>query len=82
VLGDDDNIKKVETRVVKSEIIQGHAGPVRSLRIETVALLGGLFREGGEFRMWLSEDARRLPVRFEIQVKLGRAYGRLVSVKP
>jgi Protein of unknown function (DUF3108) len=82
VLGNDDSIKKVETQVVKSEIIQGHAGPVRSLRIETVALLGGLFREGGQFRIWLSEDARRLPVRFEIQVKLGRAYGRLVSVTP
>jgi hypothetical protein len=82
VLGDDDNIKRIETRVVKSEIIQGHAGPVRSLRIETVALLGGLFREGGQFRIWLSEDARKLPVMFEIQVKLGRAYGRLVSVDP
>jgi len=82
VLGDDDNIRRVETRVVKSEIIQGHAGPVRSLRIETVALLGGLFREGGQFRIWLSEDARRLPVRFEINVRLGKAYGRLVSVRP
>ncbi len=82
VLGDDDSIKRVETRVVKSETIQGHAGPVRSFRIETVALLGGLFREGGQFRIWLSEDARRLPVMFEIQVKLGRAYGRLVSATP
>jgi hypothetical protein len=82
VLADDDNIKKVETQVVRSEVIQGHAGPVRSLRIETVALLGGLFREGGQFRIWLSEDARKLPVRFEIQVKLGRADGRLVSVTP
>ncbi len=82
VLGDDDNIKRVETRVVKSETIEGHAGPVKSFRIETVALLGGLFREGGQFRIWLSEDARRLPVMFEIQVKLGRAYGRLVAVNP
>jgi Protein of unknown function (DUF3108) len=82
VLGDDDNIKRVETLVVKSEIVQGHAGPVRSLRIETIALLGGLFREGGHFRIWLSEDAHKLPVMFEIQVKLGRAYGRLVSVTP
>lgn len=82
VLGTDENIKTVETRVVGTEMIQGHAGLVRSLRIETVALLGGLFKEGGQFRIWLTDDARRLPVRFEIQVKLGKVYGRLVSVKP
>jgi hypothetical protein len=82
LLGDDDKVKTVETRVLRSEVIQGHTGPVRSFRIETVALLGGLFKNGGQFRIWLSEDSRRLPLRFEIQVKLGKAYGKLISVKP
>lgn len=82
LLGDDDKVKTVETRVLRSEVIEGHAGPIRSFRIETVALLGGLFRNGGQFRIWLSEDSRRLPVRFEIQVRLGKAYGKLISVKP
>ena len=46
VLGDDDNIKKVETRVVKSEIIQGHAGPVRSLPYRNRRVAGRAFQGG------------------------------------
>ncbi len=82
ILGDDDQIKEVETRVLRSETVAGPAGPVKSLRVETIALLGGLFKEGGEFRIWLSDDRRRLPLQFEIQVKLGRVFGRLVSIQP
>ncbi|NWG14278.1 MAG: DUF3108 domain-containing protein [Acidobacteria bacterium] len=81
VVGDDDTVKEIETRVLRSEMVPGPNGPTPSLHIETVALLGGLFKEGGRFSIWLSDDRRRLPLRFQIQVKLGKVDGRLVSVR-
>jgi len=82
VLGDDDVVKEVETRVLRSETVMAPAGPASSLHVETVSLLGGLFKDGGEFRIWLSDDERRLPLKFQVQVKLGKVDGRLLSVKP
>jgi hypothetical protein len=82
VLGDDDVVKEVETRVLRKETVMAPAGPTSSLHVETVSLLGGLFKDGGEFRIWLSDDQRRLPLKFEVQVKLGKVDGRLLTVKP
>ena len=81
VIGDDDVVKEIETRGIRIEIVPGPKGPAASLRIETVALFGGLFKEGGHFTIWLSHDARKLPLKFDVQVRLGRVNGRLVSVK-
>ena len=82
ILGDDDVVKEVETRVLKSEVVMGPAGPTNSLHVETVSLLGGLFKDGGQFRIWLSNDDRRVPLKFQVQVKLGKVDGRLVSAEP
>jgi len=79
-IGDDDVVKEVETRALRLETVQGPSGPIPGLLIDTVALLGGLFKEGGQFRIWLSNDERRLPLKFQVQVKLGKVDGRLVSV--
>lgn len=81
VIGDNDTIKDVETRVLRNETVLGPDGPTSSLHVETVALLGGLFKQGGQFRIWLSDDSRKLPLKFQVHVKLGKVDGRLVSVK-
>ncbi len=81
VIGDNDTVKDVETRVLRNEIIPGPDGPIPSLHVETIALFGGLFKQGGQFRIWLSDDRRKLPLRFQVQVKLGKVDGRLVSVR-
>ncbi|HUG44660.1 MAG TPA: DUF3108 domain-containing protein [Acidobacteriota bacterium] len=50
-------------------------------RFETVKLAtrGGLFRDGGDFRIWYSRDGRRIPVRFEADVKYGKVYGQIIA---
>lgn len=43
-----------------------------------LATQGGLFRGGGDFRIWLTRDRMRVPVRFEADVRWGKVYGDLV----
>lgn len=77
VIGYDDRIKEVESRVEKQEEVKTPAGRFTAWRIRTTALMGGLFKEGGQFRIWLSADERKLPLQFEIKVKLGKVLGKL-----
>ena len=81
VIGHDDKIKQIESRVVKQEAVETPAGKFLAWRITTAALMGGLFKEGGQFRIWLSADERRLPLQFEVMVHLGRALGKLKLIQ-
>ena len=78
-IGNDDRVKEVTSRVEKQETIDTPAGKFAAWRINTVALMGGLFKEGGQFKIWFSADDRKIPVQFEANVSLGRAVGKLKS---
>ena len=76
-VGNDDKIKEVKSRVDGQEVIECPAGMFTAWRVTTAALMGGLFKEGGQFKIWLTADERKLPVQFEAKVHLGRAIGKL-----
>lgn len=80
-LSDDGVVKEVETRVTKKERVEAVAGPFDALRVETVSSLGGLFKGGGTFLIWFSDDARQMPVKFEAKVKLGKVFGTIKQHK-
>jgi hypothetical protein len=80
VVGDNDRVKEVEIQVEKAETVQTPAGSFKAWKINTVALVGGLFKDGGQFRMWLTADEKRVPIQFEAKVNLGTVIGRLKSV--
>lgn len=42
----------------------------------------GMFRRGGEVRVWVSADDDRLPLRFEVKLKVGTAYAVLSDYRP
>jgi hypothetical protein len=79
VVGDNDRVKEVESRVEKRETVDTPAGKFAAWRVNTVALMGGLFKEGGQFKIWLSVDEKRLPVQFEARVYLGKVTGKLTE---
>jgi hypothetical protein len=81
LVGDDDKVKEIEARVEKKELVTTPAGKYQAWKVNTIALVGGLFKEGGQFSIWLSADERKLPVQFEAKVKLGRVTGKLKSVQ-
>lgn len=42
----------------------------------------GMFRRGSTVRVWISQDARRLPVKFEVEFKIGKGVATLESYEP
>ncbi len=81
VVGDNERTKEVEARVGKLETVHTPAGVFKAWRVDTIALVGGLFKEGGQFRMWLSADSKKTPVQFEAKVSLGTVTGKLKSAQ-
>jgi hypothetical protein len=77
VIGDNDVVKEIQSHVEKLEALDTTAGKIQAWRIRTVALMGGLFKKGGQFKIWLSADDRKVPLQFEVKVSLGRVLGKL-----
>ena len=42
----------------------------------------GVFRQGGTVRVWIAQDAHRLPVRFELEFKIGKGVATLTAHQP
>jgi hypothetical protein len=82
MIGHDDKIKEITSRVEKKENIKTPLGDFTAWKVATAALMGGLFKEGGQFTIWLSADERKLPLQFEAKVRLGRVLGTLKLVQP
>ena len=76
-VGHDDVVKEIESRVEKLDALETTSGKVPAWRLTTVALMGGLFKKGGQFKIWLSADDRQVPLQFEVKVSLGRVLGKL-----
>ncbi len=77
LVGDNDRVKEIEARVEKKEFVNTPSGRYETWKVNTVALLGGLFKDGGQFRIWMTADGRKVPVKFEARVGLGKVSGEL-----
>ena len=80
VIGYNDKVKEVRAYVEKQESLDTSLGKLMTWKIKTESLMGGLFKDGGQFNIWLSADERKIPIQFEAKVKLGRVLGILKSV--
>jgi hypothetical protein len=73
VVSDDGQTRRVPVRVFERKVMKTVAGRVPTLRLEV-----GLFGEGrlvsdrkGDMMLWLTDDARRLPVRARLDADVG-----------
>ncbi len=73
-VSDNGVVKEVDIRAVRSERVEALAGTWSTTRIDTVSV-GGLFKGGGRFVLWFSDDRARVPVKYEAQVKFGKLFG-------
>lgn len=80
-VGDDGTIKQVEVRVINKESVDAIAGKFIAWKLESVSVFGTLFKGGGTFLVWFSNDARQMPVKFEAKVKVGKVFGTLKQIK-
>ncbi len=77
-LSENGKLKHLKLRVARSEEVDTPIGRYQALLLTTQ---GGLFRGGGDFQVWFSQDEYRVPVKFEAEVRFGKVFGHLIELK-
>jgi hypothetical protein len=72
--------KTMEIRVTRRETLKTCLGTIPTLVVEGAAKPGVLFKDGGQLLIWATDDQRKIPVHYEIKVKMGRVFGDLLKV--
>jgi hypothetical protein len=71
----------VEIQVLRRETVEAYWGTVDTLVIRPLLRFQEILRQKGEVLIWLTDDARRLPVRMRTAIKVGSIEATLVDVK-
>jgi len=79
-VSDNGTVKKIEVKVDRQEIVDSLMGKLPALRTEASSVFGGLLQKGGMLVIWISNDERKLPLRFEARVKLGKVVGTIRKI--
>jgi hypothetical protein len=61
----------MEVLVLRRETVKTPAGRFACVVIEPQLKAGGIFKNNGRLRIWLTEDERRMPVKMESKVAIG-----------
>jgi hypothetical protein len=78
---DHGKVQPIQLTVEGEEKARTDGGTYQVYRVSTTGLFGGLFRSGGEFKVWIDQSSG-IPVKFDAKVKLGRVTGSLLRLKP
>jgi hypothetical protein len=76
-IGDDGRIKEIQIKVLKAESVDVLGRKNAALKLEAKSVFGGLLKESGTFYVWVSDDAYKVPLKFEAKIKLGKVSGSL-----
>lgn len=64
------------------EKVRTSAGEFMAIRTRAKVEFEGVFLERGEVYVWFTDDDRRLPVRMESKIKVGRISAKLIEYRP
>jgi len=80
----DDEFYELNLRAGDYETVRTADGKVSALRVtpEPIGKPKGMFKRGGAIHVWLARDGERLPVRFEVKLKVGTAVALLTQHTP
>lgn len=78
---DNKKLYKAEVKVVKKEEIETSLGSFKTILIQPVLQSEGIFSRKGDILIWLTDDAKRLPVLLKTKVKVGSIKATLVGGK-
>jgi hypothetical protein len=75
----DNEFYPLRITAEREETISTSKGPRKALLLipRMEGKPKGMFRNGGQVRVWVSTDTDRLPLRFEVSLKVGTAYATL-----
>jgi hypothetical protein len=67
----DQSSENITVKVLKKETIEVPAGKFKCIVIEPVMAEGGLFKNSGRLTIWVTDDARRMPVLMKSKIPVG-----------
>jgi len=73
---------RLELQIEGVERVKGPWGEVETLRILAIMPFRGIFLNEGNIRVWVTNDARRLPVMMRAKVIIGSVAAKLVDGFP
>jgi len=77
---DSNKFHNAEVKVVRREMVALEDGQeISTIIVEPRLKSEGLFQKSGEMLVWLTDDERRMPVRMEAKIKIGRVTAKLKS---
>jgi len=78
----DDDFYELTIHAARTEEVRTGFGTFQTLVLEPrmdKTPPKGMFKKGGSVRVWISQDERRLPVRFEVEFKIGTGVATLTG---
>jgi hypothetical protein len=79
---DGKETQRLEVKVVRREKLRTVLGTVPTIVIRPLVRSEGVFEGKGKVTIWLTDDARRIPVRVETGVVVGSVTATLVGMSP
>lgn len=76
---DSKKLWNVEVQVLRREKIETKLGSFNTIVIKPLMKSEGIFNRKGDILIWLTDDAKRIPVKIETQVKIGYITATLVG---
>ena len=76
---DSKKVWNVEVQVLRKERIEVPAGVFNTIVVKPLMKSEGIFYRKGEIYIWLTDDARRIPVMLRTKVKVGSINANLVG---
>jgi len=76
---DNNELWDVEVQVLKKEKLKTIFGEVNTILIKPLIKSEGIFQRKGEIFIWLTDDARRIPVKMKTKVMIGSITATLVG---
>ncbi len=78
----DKKTYKVEVQVEAIEPVHGPWGTVEAVRVLAIMPFQGIFLNEGNIRVWVTNDARRVPLMMKAKVVIGSVVAKLIEGAP
>ena len=81
----DDDFYELTIHMARYEDVETSIGKFRTIVLEPrmdKTPPKGMFRRGSSVRIWIAQDSHRLPVKFEVEFKIGTGTATLQSYEP
>jgi len=73
---------KLEIRILGRETLKTALGTIPTVKVKAIVLFEGILWDKGDLTLWLTDDARRIPVMMQGKIVIGSITAKLTQVEP